>query len=470
GSRTAKINGQSLTLDVPAMEYGGSTMVPLRFLGEALGAQILWDAGTQTVMISTDNGATSNPPTSGMPPPGETGQAQITSFTHNSQGWLKSGAELRVTLLGTQGGAAFFQIPGVVNQVAMREESAGVYTGTWTVPANKADMSISDASVLGTLRIAGKDQLIQAAKRVSVDSNPPQIKDPIPANSTIAATNRPSISAVFDDRAGSGIDQNSVRIDVDNRDVTSSATVTQNFINLVPEQALAAGVHTVTVSALDNAGNQASQSWKFSVTNAKDIITAVGVIGGENPQPGDVITVGVTGVPGAAASFSIGASGTKIPLTEVSAGRYKGTYTVRRGEDISGQPVVATLKTKDGQVFTQQAENKLGGQAVAPPAPVITSPVDRGKVQSSLVIAGTAQRGSKVRLSVDYVRTVFGVLGLNGTLAEQVVDVDQNGKFVTKAIDLSSVKGKNTEFTITATAENIQGEVSEPAVVVVTGS
>jgi len=54
GSRTAKISGRTVNLDVPAMTMGGYTMVPLRFVSEALGADVSWSNRTQTVMIATD--------------------------------------------------------------------------------------------------------------------------------------------------------------------------------------------------------------------------------------------------------------------------------------------------------------------------------------------------------------------------------------------------------------------------------
>jgi hypothetical protein len=53
GSRTALVNGQSVSLRVPAMRIGGSTMVPLRFIGEALGANVDWDEPSQQVRINT---------------------------------------------------------------------------------------------------------------------------------------------------------------------------------------------------------------------------------------------------------------------------------------------------------------------------------------------------------------------------------------------------------------------------------
>jgi hypothetical protein len=53
GSRTAAINGRDVQLDVPAMTLGGYTMVPLRFVSEALGADVTWLSAMQTVMIDT---------------------------------------------------------------------------------------------------------------------------------------------------------------------------------------------------------------------------------------------------------------------------------------------------------------------------------------------------------------------------------------------------------------------------------
>jgi hypothetical protein len=57
GSRRATINGRDVALDVPAMTIAGSTMVPLRFVSEALGADVRWASATQTVLIDT-NGST----------------------------------------------------------------------------------------------------------------------------------------------------------------------------------------------------------------------------------------------------------------------------------------------------------------------------------------------------------------------------------------------------------------------------
>ena len=53
GSKTAVVNGKEVTLDTPAQTIHDHTFVPLRFLGEALGADLAWDPATRTVRILT---------------------------------------------------------------------------------------------------------------------------------------------------------------------------------------------------------------------------------------------------------------------------------------------------------------------------------------------------------------------------------------------------------------------------------
>jgi hypothetical protein len=52
GHNQALVNGNSKTLDVPPMLYEKRTMVPLRFIAEALGANVKYDSAEQSVTIS----------------------------------------------------------------------------------------------------------------------------------------------------------------------------------------------------------------------------------------------------------------------------------------------------------------------------------------------------------------------------------------------------------------------------------
>lgn len=68
GSRQATIDGRSVSLDVPATVINGSTMVPLRFVAESLGANVNYDSASNTVAIAgTGGGAYSTASSNALP-------------------------------------------------------------------------------------------------------------------------------------------------------------------------------------------------------------------------------------------------------------------------------------------------------------------------------------------------------------------------------------------------------------------
>src|SRR5262249_42113888 len=66
----ATVNGQMRYLDLAPRTIGDRTMVPMRFLGDALGGSVTWNGDTNMVAIVTT--ATSNTSSSYTPPPDET--------------------------------------------------------------------------------------------------------------------------------------------------------------------------------------------------------------------------------------------------------------------------------------------------------------------------------------------------------------------------------------------------------------
>ncbi|WP_179292109.1 stalk domain-containing protein [Paenibacillus campinasensis] len=61
GNTYAHINGQKVVLAKEAMVINGSTMVPLRFVAEALGAKVEWNNTTRTAIITQGSIDTTNP-------------------------------------------------------------------------------------------------------------------------------------------------------------------------------------------------------------------------------------------------------------------------------------------------------------------------------------------------------------------------------------------------------------------------
>lgn len=126
GSRQALVNDRAVSLDVPAQVTNGSTLVPLRFVAESLGAQVRYDYANRTVAIETTaaggaagtvaNGATSATGTIGAT--GGTGNASSainppvvtneTTVTGEVVGVFADVAPRRIVVRvpGTNGGAA----------------------------------------------------------------------------------------------------------------------------------------------------------------------------------------------------------------------------------------------------------------------------------------------------------------------------------------------------------------------------
>lgn len=75
GSREAQVDGATRTLSVPAQAINGTTLVPLRFVSESLGAQVNWQPTSRTVIVTTTGGAT-----------GGTGDAPTTTPTTPANG------------------------------------------------------------------------------------------------------------------------------------------------------------------------------------------------------------------------------------------------------------------------------------------------------------------------------------------------------------------------------------------------
>jgi hypothetical protein len=70
GSQTATVSGQQQQLDVAPFIVGASTYVPLRFVSQALGATVNYDAANQIVALNTSGGGNGAPPPGGPPPAG----------------------------------------------------------------------------------------------------------------------------------------------------------------------------------------------------------------------------------------------------------------------------------------------------------------------------------------------------------------------------------------------------------------
>lgn len=455
GRAFGRVNGREIPLDVPAQVFRGSTLVPLRFVSEALGADVRWEANTQSVLITTGDVGNQN---QGFPRPNpnpnpnvnpNTGTVRIESFDIDQpDGYVRAGTTIRFTVRGTPGATASLEIPGVAENVRLNETSPGVYTGTFVVPNT---VNVSRASAVARLRLGDTERYIQAGNPLTIDTQAPRLSSPLPEPDTRVSSTRPNISGQFDDAGGSGIDRESVRILLNGRDVTADATITNGFFVLRPDVALQAGRNEVEVRARDQAGNSLERRWTFNVQDAGTVIRSFDFRAAEGFEPGNDITFTLIGQAGGEATFSIGNVVRDRAMREVEPGRYVGTYTIRRGDVLAELPVSARLRTAGGETFSTESTQRLTVETGPLTAPTIAAPPANSALQNPLTIRGTAPAGTRVLVRVGYSRSVLGAFAINGIVSEQTVDVDARGNWQTEAIRIGGLAlGDGTTYTITA--------------------
>jgi hypothetical protein len=176
---------------------------------------------------------------------------------------LKAGDTFGVTLTGTPGGRATYDIGSYVTGQPLAEGPPGTYTGRYVVPEN---VNFGETPVYGHLSVnAVAAPRVAAATAVAVSNTPPQIVDIAPSNGQSVNNDHPSIFATFRSPVDVGINPSSVTIEVNGLDVTASATRTDQFVTYSPGVAIPDGNVNVVVRVSDRAGNTQTRSWSFAV-------------------------------------------------------------------------------------------------------------------------------------------------------------------------------------------------------------
>lgn len=454
GDRNARVNGQDRLLDVPAQTINGTTMVPLRFMGEALGADIKWDGANSLIIISTtgDTGNTGGGNTGGGNTGGGNtgGTLAISRFDIQSEPWVRLGDSARFTLVGTPGGQASVIISGLNNPIPLTEGPAGTYTGSYA-PGNGA--FLKESSVIAQLKLGGSEKLIQAGKTISTDTVAPVIENASPMGNVNVGS--PDISASLNDQ-GSGIDLKSVKLRVAGQDVKATDfTINPTFVFYRPKDNLKNGTVPVELTVRDLSGNEVSAKWSFSLnskTNAK--VTIFDHTARQGVEPMGQIHFRLDTEPGSkVVLYSSNGVIRDLAMKESPAGVYRGTYQVKQNDTFNNDKVFADITLPNGTKFTAEAVKRIlrvGSKTFGPAT--ITSPAEGAKAGNPLTITGTGLPGTKVNVRVSYATTMLNALRVTGNIADVTVDVDKNGNWKTTADLGNTLRGSNTEYTVTATA------------------
>ncbi len=195
--------------------------------------------------------------------PPAVGTVTITSFAFAGKRALKAGDGVDITLVGTPGGRATYDVGPYILGQPLAEGASGTYTGRFTVPPG---VNFGSTPLYGHLAV-GTVQAPRADARVllSIATTGPTIAEIAPSGGQTVNSARPSIYATFSTPTDVGVNPGAVTIEVNGLDVTASSVRTPNFITYQPAVDLGDGPVKVTVKIVDNAGNVASRSWSFTI-------------------------------------------------------------------------------------------------------------------------------------------------------------------------------------------------------------
>ncbi len=394
---------------------------------------------------------------------------RINAFSHDAQDVLRSGSTVRVTLTGTPGAIATFDVGSVAKGVAMREDvqRPGRYTGSYLIPKGT---TAKEVPILAQLRTGNKvSQLIQAATELTIDSEAPQVSGLAPADKGETSNQQPDIYVEISDGAGSGIDMESVKLTVRDKDVSDLVKVTPRFLLYTPRAGLTPGAVPVTLTLRDKAGNETTTNWNFTVRPASQVLQSVTHDGDHALRAGDVLTVTVKAATRGRGTFSIGDQVRNVPLEETTvAGTYRGRYTVKEGDQLVKAPITVDFTSREGDRVRSEATAPVNVLTRKLAAPTITSPLRRFALGEELVVEGTAPAGTKVKVEVTFTGRAFGALPVKGTFGSQEVVADRTGRWVSAPFRSTLPLGvRRPELTLTASSSDVSGEQSEPAVITI---
>ncbi len=418
GSARAYVNSAARALDVPAQVQSGRTLVPLRFVSEALGATVLWNDAQRTVLITTsgsvpvgnDNGNNNGNSDNGSTlPVAENVSGTVERLDDNAPGAIT--IRLSEEALKTEGISATRTYSFAPNARLFRRTTGRLVRGQTPVYG----ASVALGSPLTRLSV-GEDVEIQANTNLKVSRITSSV-------SLVAASIRDvqNDQIILDDTQGTTLTVGPNLRVVDDRGRQSSDAGTLSpgqqvvlFIAPSTRRVFKVSALSTDLTLAQNAGTGSANVGDDNTL--PDDGTGVGSGTGTGdpsgtPQinlvqhnatrplrAGQTLSVTVRGTPGQRATFSVLPDVPEIPMDEDPnrAGVYTGTYVVQTGDSVLNGRVSATLRNSAGREGFRQSQSSVTIDTVAPRITSI-SPASGSTIsssQSNIVINATDVGGS----------------------------------------------------------------------------
>ena len=291
-----------------------------------------------------------------------------------------------------------------------------------------------------------------------------------------------SISGVFE---GKEINLQSVKIYLDQKDITSESTITKNFFSYKPNRNLSPGTHVVRVEYKNVDGVKKEVSWSFKVENPVTNLKISSITHNASEPLGKKSTFLATikATPGATADillFSEQESMISIAAEEVSDGVYVATYNLASKDSDNEGIVVGRLVNKGRTIYDAATEGFIfHAEEQLTEAPAVAAReyslaprflnYENGDLINTrgFILEGETKPQATVKITVSSSRSVFGgFVNLDQTFFEQTVQADTDGYF---DVSIPAVSGASAgiKYTVTAIASE-GGKTSNPVTLTLT--
>lgn len=355
GEAVGYVNGKPKGLAVPAQNIGGATMVPLRFISEAFGALVKWNANTHLVSISL---------------PG----AKAVTSTGVGGGGVKSPTEKPIVIpvkgltpeeiKGTSGGTTPLLLPKtdtLVGTITQLDATAGKLT------------VLPERAVSETLAFA--PDILLLAKIGDAPQTPQALSSLRPGDQVLIKRDSQGrakfIEVSYEERTGTikGLDALAngkswivAFTEGPAAEVDTNATILRQgspitFNDLKPGDRITLRLNPTTKRAnLVSLGGTAVEA---TTPGRVEITKLTHSAAGKWVKAGETITFTVTGTPQAKGTLRIPnlAGAEALPLIETSPGSYLATVTIPAGVTLKEGIALATL-TKDALSSPTIASNE----------------------------------------------------------------------------------------------------------------
>ncbi|BDI28114.1 hypothetical protein CCAX7_001650 [Capsulimonas corticalis] len=380
GSTSATVNGQTQTLSQPARAVNGTTLVPLRFVAQALGGYVDWQAASSTVQIQTQD-----PHLAALPaPPGH--------------------------------GAVTGQVTGVVTNADPPLITLRVNGDNTAVPLNSSTLILRSEpgqpgvqSPLSEIR-AGDQVTVQRASDGSAQSiiaTYGQVHGTVKSIGRLADGSR---VITLNDGTTVQLEQNAP-VTMNGRTITLKEVMPDEHVLVRTNPSNSLG-YAVVVNP-EHGQNQPVGDNNFPPGAGYPVgsgpqITSFTHNGGREMRMGGVLHAEMRGTPGGTATFDIPGVASGIPLAETSPGHYTGDYKIPSDIAVSGAAVIGKLTQGDKTAPLLQASQTLSVDSTPPkigaysPSRSATVENDRPLIYATLSDAsGTGVDPNSVRITLD---------------------------------------------------------------------